>query len=129
MTTDADQMSRSASLPSDLAALVRHMAIQRIRKGLLSRKNPLLWSGAFPMPGMGGGVFIEVTRCLELRVVNRVTGEVLAQTMPVSFGPLAPNDKTLAERFEQWCAERRGGTVPAGAESAEARQAEEGGHS
>ena len=116
-------------LPDDLAALLRHMAVAEVHKASIGKKNPLLWSRSFPLPGMGNDVSVEVLPTLVLRVRNRVTGEVFMQTEPVSFGPIAPNRKTLSERFEQWCAERRGGTVPADAESAEARQAEEGGHS
>lgn len=116
-------------LPDDLAALLRHMAVSVVQKASIGKKNPLLWSKSFPLPGMGNNVSVEVLPSLVLRVRNRVTDEVFMQTEPVSFGPLAPNSKTLSERFEQWCAERRGETVPEFAASAEARDAEEGGQS
>lgn len=116
-------------LPDDLTALLRHMAVAEVHKVSIGKKNPLLWSRSFPLPGMGNDVSVEVLPSLVLRVRNRVTGEVFMQTEPVSFGPLAPNSKTLSERFEQWCAERRAATVPAVAESAEAPQADEGGQS
>ncbi|WP_157576281.1 hypothetical protein [Hydrogenophaga pseudoflava] len=116
-------------LPEPLAAWVRHLAIQKVLGASPNRDNRVLWSCSFPLPGMGNDVSVEVLPTLVLRVRNRVSGEVFMQTEPASFGPLAPNSKTLAERFEQWCAERRGETVPADAESAEARQAEEGGQS
>lgn len=106
--TVADQhpQGQPASLPQELAALVRHMAIQRIRKG-----NALLWSGGFPMPGMGNDVSMEVTRDLELRVRNRVTNEVFMQTEPVQFGALAQGSTLVEEKFEAWMRERGHGVA------------------
>lgn len=119
----------SQPLPDDLAALLRHMAVAEVHKASIGKKNPLLWSRSFPLPGMGNNVSVEVLPSLVLRVRNRVTDEVFMQTEPVSFGPLAPNSKTLSERFEQWCAERRGEPVTAASENAQAGAAEEGGQS
>jgi hypothetical protein len=100
---DQTPQSQPAALPEDLAALVRHMAIQQLQKSPLTRKTSLLWSGGFPMPGMGNDVAMEVTRELELRVRNRVTNEVFMQTEPVQFGPLVLPSKTIEEKFEAWC--------------------------
>lgn len=103
---DQTPQAQPAALPQDLAALVRHMAIQQIRKRSLTRGSPLLWSCCFPMPGMGNDVAMEVTRELELRVRNRVTNEVFMQTKPVDFGPLVLPSKTIEEKFEAWCQSR-----------------------
>ena len=116
-------------LPDDLTALLRHMAVAEVNKLSIGKKNPLLWSKSFPLPGMGNDVSIELLPSLVLRVRNRVTDEVFMQTEPVSFGPLAPNSETLSERFEQWCAERRGDPVAAASANAQAGAAEECGQS
>lgn len=109
-------------LPDALQAWVRQQAIQKVN----TRKGPL-WSCRFPLPGMANDVILELLPSLELRVRSRSSGDVFMQTEPVSFGPLAPNSETLSQRFEQWCAERRGDTAPEDAEGAGSCDAEEGG--
>lgn len=93
-------------LPDALQAWVRQQAIQKVN----TRKGPL-WSCSFPLPGMANDVSLELLPSLELRVRSRSSGEVFMQTEPVSFGALTLDEKTLAERFEDWCVERQRGEL------------------
>jgi hypothetical protein len=88
-------------LPEPLQAWLRQLAVKKVGE----RKGPL-WSCSFPLPGLKNDVSVELLPSLVLRIRNRATQEVYMQTEPVQFGPMAQDDKTLAERFEQWCAER-----------------------
>lgn len=100
----------SAPLPESLQAWLRHLAIQRAQAATPQGKARTLWSCSFTLPGMGNDVSLELLGTLVLRIRNRVTGEVFMQTEPVQFGALASDEKTLAERFERWCLERRAST-------------------
>lgn len=113
----------------ELSAHLLHEARHKFADLMSRRNHRPLWNASFTSVGLGVGVFIEILPNLVFRVKDRSTNETLAQTVPVSFGPRDPSNLDLAERFEQWCAERRGETVPAVAESAGARDAEEGGQS
>lgn len=108
-------------LPDALQAWLRRLAIKKV-DGL----KGLLWSCSFPLPGMKNDVSVELLPTLALRVRNRTAGEVYMQTEPVQFGPLTSDDKALAERFEQWCADRRNAPIQPPAALPDAEKSGEG---
>lgn len=94
-------------LPESVPELMRTMAIKlACGSGSTKRSRPL-WSKPFPAIGLGDDLVVRLRPDLALEIAGSSSGRVLMRTVPVQFGPLASDDKALAERFEQWCADRR----------------------
>lgn len=94
-------------MPDVVADYLLRMAKQRMAGTAATRSTRLLWSCAFPLPGVDGDVVIELLPSLVLRIRNRSTGEILAQTVPVEVGPRAPQARTVEECFLAWCESRK----------------------
>lgn len=90
-------------MPDVVADYLLRMAKQRMAGTAATRSTRLLWSCVFPLPGVDGDVVIELLPSLVLRIRNRSTGEILAQTVPVEIGPRAPQARTVEECFLAWC--------------------------
>lgn len=94
---------QSTALPDSVPELMRTMAIQMTRgSGSTARSRPL-WSKPFPSLGHVDNLVLKLRPDLALEISNSSSGQVLMQTEPVDFGPLAQNSKTVEEKFEAWC--------------------------
>ena len=69
-----------------------------------------IWSTRLRLPKLGKSVFVEVTSHLALRIRDRETGEVLAQSVAGDFHTLDVGAKELEDKFEQWIQTRQ--TLP-----------------
>lgn len=61
-----------------------------------------IWSTRLRLPKLGKTVFVEVTSRLALRVRDRETGEVLAQSKPFDFDTLDMTAPSIEEMFLAW---------------------------
>jgi hypothetical protein len=93
-------------LPAPVAAALLRKAKQYMAHLMYTRKNRPLWNCCFTPAGLGTDVFIELLPDLVLQVRDRATNQVLAQTLPVEFGPQDTSGIDLVERFNAWREER-----------------------
>lgn len=107
MTTPDHAHQLGPVLPDPVADYMLFHA-KKLVAGSGTNPSRVLWSCKFRFPNMGTDTALELLPTLVLRIRNQKTGEILVQTEPVSFGPIAPDRKTVSERFEQRCGERRG---------------------
>lgn len=70
-----------------------------------------IWSSKLRFPKLGEQVFVEVLPNLALRVRDRATNEVLAQSMPGDFHAVDNDSLSAEQQFHQWIAAR--GSQPA----------------
>lgn len=90
-------------LPESAQELMRTMAIQLVTGSGSTKRSRPLWSRPFHPIGQGDSLMVKLRPDLTLEISNSSSGQVLMQTEPVDFGPLAQNSKTVEEKFESWC--------------------------
>ncbi|NWF44436.1 hypothetical protein F3K02_04095 [Hydrogenophaga sp. D2P1] len=99
--------SRSCPQPSaeDIARVILQFAKRRYFIRTFERDEPL-FKCALVMPKLGKHVHVELLPSLALRVRDRVTGEVLAQSMPGDFDTLDVGAPAIEKMFLNWQANR-----------------------
>jgi hypothetical protein len=65
-----------------------------------------LWSRRLSIPKLGADVFVELLPTLVLRVLDRETGQVLAQSMPGEFGISDHQNRRAAAVYQDWLSAR-----------------------
>ena len=90
------------AIPEDVSAHILQKAKLYVAHRMQHQRERPLWSCSFATSGLGADVFIELQPDLVLAVRRRPSGEVLAQTRPVEFGPHDPCCIPLRERLLSW---------------------------
>ena len=103
-STRSGQRSDDArnAIPEDVSAHILQKAKQYVAHRMQHQRERPLWSCSFATGGLGSDVVIELQTDLVLAVKKRTTGEVLAQTYPVEFGPHDPCCIPLRDRLLSW---------------------------
>lgn len=68
-----------------------------------------LWSCRLKLPKLGECVFVELMPTLALRVHDRESGRILAQSLPGEFDELDMQARPVEEAFEAWRSARAQG--------------------
>lgn len=89
-------------IPLEVSQHLLWKAKQQFHHLMHNRNGRALWTCSFTAAGLGADVSLELRPELVLAVRNRVTGEILAQSQPVEFGPHDPSCQSLDDRLRAW---------------------------
>lgn len=107
MTSPVDHPQPSAEW---IAKTILGFAKKRYFIRTFEREDPL-FRCALVLPKLGKHVYVELMPSLALRVKDKSTGEILAQSMPGDFDTLDATAPAVEEMFRTWQASRE--TAPA----------------
>lgn len=88
-----------------IAKIILGFAKRRYIIRTFEREDPL-FKCALVLPKLGKHVMVELMPSLALRVRDRSTGEILAQSMPGDFDTLDMEAPAIEEAFNSWRASR-----------------------
>jgi len=97
--------------PEFIARTILGFAKHRYALRALTRANDPVWAGKLKFPNLGDQVYVELLPSLVLRVRDRETGEVLAQSVPGDFDVPDLPAPVVQKLFESWRAQRESRTL------------------